>query len=409
MNKTVLFLMSVMLLASFTLHAAINADTYITVNSVPHTLSVSIPSDYDSTKSYPLVVALHYCGSNSNDYRNGLKPICDSLDVILVCPDNNSNQIGTSDFITASIDTAKSIYKIKADEVYLTGMSCNGYALMQMALSGIYPFKGIFPWDPWVTSFLKSTFNLNSDLHTVISIGTADPNYSVVLNLYDSLKAHKANVDLVLVPGIAHTMAFAQFSNEMIRCMNYLNDTNSITIDPVNDFEMFNNDPVREIKVKIGNLTGKELNIRSLSSNTGVFANPVIDASSGNDTIIIKIIPVAGKAGTVHVVVEASEKGGSAIEQIVFKVKVKSVPVALPQTNINTDFEVYPNPAEKYIYVKTQEKNITVRIIDISGKTVYTRDSFESSAIDLSNLSKGIYFVKATGVNKNEAVRLIIR
>jgi hypothetical protein len=409
MKRTAILILSFIFKVSISVRAATNADTYIYVQGVKHTLSVSIPADYNPLKSYPLIVGLHYCGGNSNEYRNALKPLCDSLDVIVVCPDNNSSEIGTSDFITASIDTAKSIYNINENEVFLTGMSCNAYELLRMATNGIYPFKGIFPWAPWFSSFNSTTFNLDCKIPLIISVGTADPNYLAIIKLYDSLEAHKANVDLVLIQGVGHTLAFAQFSNEMIRCMNYLNDTNSITIDPIDNFEMVNNDPAKEIKVKIVHKTGKDMNIRALSSLTNVFSNPIIVTTPGNDTVIVRITPLAGKSGTVHVIVEAAEDGGSAIEQTVFIVKVNKAPTAINQSSINEDFEVYPNPAGDYVFVKSSEKNISVQIIDLNGRIVLTKNNYEtSSSLDVSKLSKGIYFLKASNANLVKTARIVL-
>jgi hypothetical protein len=411
MKKAHILILPLLLAASFSVQAAINVDTCIYISGVRHPLAISIPSDYNPSKSYPLIVGLHYCGDggNSENYRKGLMPLCDSLNVIIACPDNNSEQIKNTGFITASIDTAKHLYNINAGEVFLTGFSCNGLTTLQMGLNSIYPFKGIFPWNPWYyTPFTSTTFNLGSKIPTVISVGSLDDNYGSTLNLYDSLVSHGAKVDLVIVQGIDHSMAFAQFSNEMIRCMNYLNDTNSITIDQVDDFEMFNNDPAKELKVKIVHKTGKAMNFRALSHYPGYLPNPKVEIIPGTDTVIVKITPKASRIGTFRVILEAAEEGGAAIEQTVFLVKIKAPPVAINETNSNQDFDVYPIPASNFVFIKSMEKNLSIQIIDINGKTVFSKNNFDtSSSIDVSDLAKGFYIVRATNTNLNKIVRLI--
>jgi hypothetical protein len=408
MKKTILSLMSFIIAAGISVKAAVNADTSIYVNAVKHTLSVSLPADYDPLKSYPLVIGLHFCGSNSNDYRDALKPLCDSLDVIVACPDNNGDWMNSPDFVLASIDTAKSIFNINENEIMLTGGSCNGKKLLDYALGGSYPVKGIFPWEPWVPNFESSTFNLDYKTPTVIAVGTADPNYGVLLSLYDSLKNHGAKVDLVLVPGVDHSFNFAEYSNTMIRCVNYISDTNAIIIDPIENFEIYNNEPPKEIKIRIRHKAGKPITINALSSYTSICKNPEISTIE-NDTVIVKITPIASKVATIRFLLEAAEVGGSAVEQVVFKVKFRAPPVAIHQTGSNPDFEVYPVPSGDFISIKCLERVISVCIIDTNGKNIYMDENFDTAnSIDVSKFVKGNYFIIAKSPTLNEVAGFVV-
>lgn len=388
--------------------ASTNADTFIYVGGVKHTLSVTIPANYDPLKSYPLIVGLHYCGGNSNEYRNALKPLCESFGAIIVCPDNNSAQMTNADFITASIDTAKSLYSINENEVYLTGMSCNGFETLQKGLNEIYPFKGIFPWAPWVTSFTSSTFNLDSKIPVVISIGTSDANYTTVIKLYESLVASNANVNLVLAQGIGHVLNFSGFSNEMTRCMKYVNDVDDISIDSVVDYTINNDAPALDIKVKIVHKADNDMTIRALSSLTSIVGNPEIIAIAGTDSVIVRIKPVAKATGKCHIIVEAAEDGGTAIEQRVFLVTVNAAATNGIHANLSLPLEIYPIPTNNRAYLKCSEKNISLQIINLNGQLVLSNNNFDtSSAIDVSELSKGIYFLKATNSKLNETIKFI--
>jgi hypothetical protein len=397
------------LVAILPLSAATNADTNIVVSGTSHPLRVSIPSDYNPEVSYPLIVGLHYCGGTSDQYRSKLLPLCDSLDVIVVCPDNNSSQITNPDFILASIDTAKSIYNINGDEVYLTGMSCNGLATLQMGLNEIYPFKGIFPWVPYFSVFNETSFNFDSQMPTVVSVGTSDANYTTILRFYDSLRVHQPNVDLVIVQGIGHTLDFAGFSNEMIRCMNYLTDTNSISIGTIDDVNMIDNDPMLTIKVKVTHQAGQELMCRALSSRTGSIGNPETEFDESGDSILIHITPKLDKAGLVYIILEVSDKNGPAIEQQVFKVIVEKH-VSGVKTDLLGNFEIFPNPVEGQLNVNSIEQILTISIFDCNGNLILREDKFNTSnPLNVSLLTSGIYIVKAVGNQVNYSQKIIVQ
>jgi hypothetical protein len=397
------------LVAILPLNAATNADTNIVVSGTSHPLRVSIPSDYNPEVSYPLIVGLHYCGGTSDQYRNKLLPLCDSLDVIVVCPDNNSSQITNPDFILASIDTAKSIYNINGDEVYLTGMSCNGFATLQMGLNEIYPFKGIFPWAPYFSSFSSSTFNFNSEMPTVVSVGNIDENYTTILRFYDSLRVHQPNVNLVIVQGIWHTLDFAEFSNEMIRCVNYLNDTNSISIGAIENISMIDNDPTLTLKVKVTHQEGQELTCRALSSRTGSIGNPETAFDESGDSILIHITPNLDKAGIIYIILEVSDKNGSAIEQRVFKINLSKHVSGIENQESNT-FRIFPVPADKHLYIECAEQKIDILITDLNGREVLKSISFNpENSIDVSELASGLYILKASGKTLNVSEKLIVQ
>jgi glucose/arabinose dehydrogenase len=85
-------------------------------------------------------------------------------------------------------------------------------------------------------------------------------------------------------------------------------------------------------------------------------------------------------------------------------------------TSLNTnDFEkngitVYPNPASDELFVKN-ENNIelsAIKITDLTGKTVAYQNS-QLSSINISNLSKGMYFVKVETQTGNSVTSKIIK
>lgn len=59
-----------------------------------------------------------------------------------------------------------------------------------------------------------------------------------------------------------------------------------------------------------------------------------------------------------------------------------------------SDFKVYPNPANNFLYIQSPENTI-VSILDISGKTIQKINCVESiTKLDVSNFANGLYLIK---------------
>ncbi len=55
---------------------------------------------------------------------------------------------------------------------------------------------------------------------------------------------------------------------------------------------------------------------------------------------------------------------------------------------------LYPNPANEAVYISNREKAIHYRLFDFQGKLLSQRKLHPNQAIDVSGLSKGIYFIQ---------------
>ena len=416
MKKKLILLVAAWLSIQTVVESAVFTETQIKGVSGIHKLLISIPDDYNASKKYPLVIGLHYCGGTAIKYRLGLKPLTDSLKMIVACPDNSGNVFDSNktDLITAAIDSVKSMYSIDETSVYLNGMSCNAEVTLQQGMKKLYPFKGIFPWAPYISKVDNKAINLNSDMPVTISIGTADEYYyGVVLDLYDSLKTHGANVNLVLVPGIKHTQDFPQFGNEMIHSIYYINDNKKIvfssSIGNSDSYKMFDTDAEKVVEFKVSHIENKELTISSVSSNVQIVNTPEIEYTPLDSVVKVKIQPIPGKVGKVVIVIEAKEKNGVEIEQTTFKVQVAKIPTSLSAVNSDSKIEVYPNPASKRIYLKCDDHQVLVQITDMNGRVVIKTKGYNSSGIDVSSLNKGMYFLTSIGKIESKTVKFSVR
>lgn len=68
----------------------------------------------------------------------------------------------------------------------------------------------------------------------------------------------------------------------------------------------------------------------------------------------------------------------------------------LQRLEIDDKVRIYPNPATDRFIFNSEDKSIDkIELIDVSGKTVYSRDvNFQSGSVDLTGISKGVYIVK---------------
>lgn len=75
------------------------------------------------------------------------------------------------------------------------------------------------------------------------------------------------------------------------------------------------------------------------------------------------------------------------------------------QTPIS-EFKVFPNPANDFIYVETGQKEAIIKIVAISGQEIRKiHINKGKTKIELSDLSQGIYLIKA---NEKEYYKLLI-
>lgn len=413
-----LYLILMSLVIALSASAASSSNTKIVSNNVEYDLLISLPDKYDTAQTYSLVLALQPCMSApTKDYLAALKPLTDSLNMIVISPDlsKTGNWMNDANFgvITTSIDSALSMYSINPESVFLTGMSCNGATTLQQGLKKMYPFKGIFPWDPYLPSVNPKIMDLNSDMPVTISVGTKDDYLNTTLAMYDSLKAHGAQVNLILVEGIAHTYSFANFGNEMIHSIYYLLNPNSVSIEytegTLPNLEMTNTDPAKKLEFKINGETGHEYEIKALSSNSSLLANPTVNYTATDGKITLEVTPTAGRSGKAIITLEVHEKGGTAYAMKAINVKVTKPAVTTTVTELKSVFEVYPNPASNRIFVKSEEQSLNVQISDLSGKVILNATCNQQSTIDISTLKKGVYLLNATGNKKYKTREIIVR
>ena len=96
--------------------------------------------------------------------------------------------------------------------------------------------------------------------------------------------------------------------------------------------------------------------------------------------------------------------GGDSSEDRTYYIDDIKGPVLTNTASINdnqiVDFSLYPNPADEFIYINSNNINIDeVNIYDLNGRIISNK-KVVNNRINLDNISKGVYFVEINGIVK---------
>lgn len=97
-----------------------------------------------------------------------------------------------------------------------------------------------------------------------------------------------------------------------------------------------------------------------------------------------------------------SNEGVEVVNAVTSFTTVKAVDI---NENPFNSFEIYPNPANDFITIKTGNNGI-ITIMDVAGKTIYTQSvQLGETIIDISNINSGLYLIKSEIRGKNNVIK----
>ncbi len=70
---------------------------------------------------------------------------------------------------------------------------------------------------------------------------------------------------------------------------------------------------------------------------------------------------------------------------------------------IETSINIFPNPANSYLKVSGVEKASQIRVLNLNGTVVMTKDADTDASIDIQALSNGIYIIEI--INSDQVIR----
>ena len=171
----------------------------------PFTLYV--PADYDATKQYGLIVALH--GYTGNDYDAAatiIKPQLQPNDFLVVAPFGRGDvgylSIGEQDVLDV-IDRLQASFRVDPDRIYLMGWSMGGLGTWRIGQFFADRFAAMAPFCGWTgTEYLANLRNLP----TLIVHGDADNSVPAAMDraAAEQLKQWNYPVQYDELPGVGH-------------------------------------------------------------------------------------------------------------------------------------------------------------------------------------------------------------
>ena len=121
-------------------------------------------------------------------------------------------------------------------------------------------------------------------------------------------------------------------------------------------------------------------------------------SSNGIDPVTFTDLPI----GLLTIVVAQ----GDEIDYLVFQQYFPD-PCALNVTAFDAEqISVYPNPVTNLLNISLKT-DANIQITDLLGKTALSKNLSPNTALDVSNLSKGLYFAKVDANGKSKTLKII--
>ncbi|MDW5290227.1 T9SS type A sorting domain-containing protein [Formosa sp. PL04] len=142
------------------------------------------------------------------------------------------------------------------------------------------------------------------------------------------------------------------------------------------------------------------------SSGQGkIFIDSDVYTAVGTKTVTINLPTGFDPSDFVNIVATATDANGNTSE---FGIGT-DVTLSISQNEI-TGLKVYPNPVSNQLFIKSPtSENYTLKVMNALGQLVFSEKNHEYSiALDVSNLSKGLYFLNITsGVGNIQTIKFI--
>ncbi len=193
-----------------------------------------VPIDYDASQAYKLVVGFRGGPhSNAGQFRTQLQFLSDSLNAIIICPENEdhfwNNEGQTKLLFKYTVEHVMEDYNIDPNFIYLTGLSYGGRHAVIVAMDtddGEIPaIRGVIPFAAGSEADLQPNYDsIDQFAPACICIGLADsPNFiNVSNNLHSDIQSNEGKSFLNEIPQVGHTVSFGSYPEEMMECINWI-------------------------------------------------------------------------------------------------------------------------------------------------------------------------------------------
>jgi polyhydroxybutyrate depolymerase len=321
------------------------------------TFIVHLPTNYNASNQYPLVLNLHGYNSDAAQQQSysQFDNVADTAGFIVVYPDgiNNAWAINNNtdvDFLTHLVDTIRNRHSC-TNCLFVTGMSDGGFMTYKFACAAQIPIKAIAVGSGNMSRPLQNSCTSANQIPVMHFHGTADPlvNYNGVAVI--------APVDTTIAWWVNH---------------NNCNATPSFTAIP--DINTSDSCSVEKYQYTGG------------SNNTEVIFYKVLNG--GHTWSSATPAPPLGNTNY--------DINQSALIASFFK-NICSYTTDLETVSAAIDINIYPNPASHLLTVEAPQQNFELIVIDAFGRNVMQQNINGKALINCGALQTGLYFVQLNG------------
>ncbi|MEA3495259.1 MAG: T9SS type A sorting domain-containing protein [Bacteroidota bacterium] len=238
---------------SILLHAQPNTGNFsIQFNNSGTTSVISfyVPSNYDSTKSYPMIYGWHGAGMAGSSMRDMLYIVlAQKHNAIVSCPDaNNLNgkpiQL-LNTLIERSYNYTMNTYNIDTNKIVITGFSWGGKMAYQLGLSEPNKYNGIIGLAPAISSFSGDMWSNIKNIRMATILGDKDFNYTPVNALMTDISKNGGEILYKIKAGVQHVdnayFNSQEFIDDYEECYQYVLN---IPIE-IEENEVFDNENIK--------------------------------------------------------------------------------------------------------------------------------------------------------------------
>lgn len=363
-----------------------------TFNNSPFTddtrlFSIALPDGYSPEHSYPLIIGLHGFNQNAEAWRTILKPLANSQQAIVICPDGkgdrhddqyNGNEIS---IVQHAIDIARSSFSIDTTRQYVVGFSYGGRETMYYGLAHHTQFKGIIGVAaaiqsiadangelavPWANPFV---FANAKRLPICVIKGELDERFnSSIDQFYQNVQKEQGRTLLRELPGVGHNAyEHSQFIRTLDECFAFINANVQQTIlrAPADGA----NNQSHKLQLQWHAIASAEMYDVAISTNKNFTGTDVMQYSVSSN----EIVPDALVGSTTYYwkVRMKNSTGEGEWSSVWSFTTMATTGVDEHGTANSTAIHITPQPASQYVVIASEQVPVEeIVLIDILGMQV---------------------------------------
>lgn len=390
-----------------------------TLNSNPFAddtrlFSIALPDGYSSEQSYPLIVGLHGFNQNAEAWRTILKPLANSQQAIIICPDGkgdrhddqyNGNEIS---IVQHAISIARSSFSIDTTRQYTVGFSYGGRETMYYGLANYAQFKGVIG----IAAAVQSIADANGELpvpwanpfvfanakHLPICVvkGELDERFnSFIDQFYKNVQKEQGRTFLRELQGVGHNVyEHSQFIVTLNECFAFINATVQQTVLRA-PADGTGNQP-RTARLQWHAIATAEVYDVAISTNKNFTGAGVLQYTVSSN----ELVPDMLEGSTTYywkVRMKNSTGEGEWSSVWSFTTSETTGVGEYPSPHKNNGVQVAPQPAKGHVVITSEQPVEELLLVNLLGVQV-ARQHLSSPAsqhlFSLQGYPSGVYFLK---------------